>query len=237
MAEQESDRIRQRYDRRKNLPSDRYSLFNPGTLFIVQQRERVLLRLLAKHGRTDLADQRILEVGCGTGFWLREFLRYGAFPENLCGIDLLADRVDIARGLSPNIRIEQGDAERLDFTDGSFDIVLQSTVFTSILDDGMRQAVADEMLRVLAPDGIIVWYDFRFDNPRNPDVRGVGQSEIRRLFKGCDFDRRLTTLMPPLARKLARRGWWLCQLLSALPFLRTHYLGVIKRDRLNQGRP
>jgi ubiquinone/menaquinone biosynthesis C-methylase UbiE len=235
MAEQETDRIRQRYQRRDGIPADRYSLFNQGTLFIVQQRERALLRMLARHGQTDLPEQRILEIGCGTGFCLREFLQYGARPQNLSGIDLLEQRVSIARSLSPGIAIEQGNAERLPYGDGCFDIVLQSTVFSSILDGAMRRSVAAEMLRVLAPDGIILWYDFRFDNPRNPDVRGIGQREIRVLFPGCQFDLRLTTLVPPLARALAPRGWWLCQLLSAFPFLRTHYLGVINPRRVNRG--
>ena len=63
-------------------------------------------------------------------------------------------------------------------------MVLQSTVFTSIQDDGLKAQVAAEMMRVVRPDGLILWYDFRVNNPRNPDVTGVGKTEILRLFPG-----------------------------------------------------
>jgi len=43
----------------------------------------------------------------------------------------------------------------------------------NIFDEEMRQRIASEMLRVLKPDGIVLWYDFHMDNPKNPDVRGV----------------------------------------------------------------
>jgi len=66
-----------------------------------------------------------------------------------------------------------GDASRLPFKDGSFDIVMQFTVFTSILDREVKKAVATEMLRVLKADGIILWYDYHMNNPKNPDVKGI----------------------------------------------------------------
>ena len=77
---------RQRYDAR-------YSWFNPGHLFLVQERELRLLTLLQRHGFTLLDTYKMLEIGCGTGYWLREFIKWGARPENITGIDLLSDRV------------------------------------------------------------------------------------------------------------------------------------------------
>jgi len=38
-----------------------------------------------------------------------------------------------------------GDAAEIDLAEGSFDIVYQSTVFTSILDNGFQQKLADRM--------------------------------------------------------------------------------------------
>ncbi len=38
------------------------------------------------------------------------------------------------------------------------------------------------MLRVLKPNGIILWYDYFISKPTNPDVKGVGKREIKRLL-------------------------------------------------------
>ena len=36
---------------------------------------------------------------CGTGYWLRELLKWGARPENVVGMDLLASRLGEAERL------------------------------------------------------------------------------------------------------------------------------------------
>jgi SAM-dependent methyltransferase len=225
----EAENIAARYRRRAGLPPGRYTFFEPGNLFLIHQRERLLLRLLAGDGLDDLGGARILEVGCGDGWWLRKFAEWGARPENLLGVELLPDRVERARSLNPGIKVDLGDASRLGQLDGSFDIVLQSTVFSSILDAAMRREVAGEMLRVLRPGGAIIWYDLRMDNPGNPDVGGVGRREIESLFPGCGCRFHRTTLAPPLARRLAPVSWALCHLLSKLPMLLTHYLVIISK--------
>ena len=38
------------------------------------------------------------------------------------------------------------------------------------------------MWRWVRPGGGVLWYDFTFDNPRNPDVRGVPLARVRELF-------------------------------------------------------
>lgn len=125
-----------------------------------------------------LSDKRILDIGCGTGDWLRDFVQWGAQPENMHGIDLLKDRVKRAKELSPNIDLVCRNAESIHFADKTFDIILQSTTFTSILNVNMKRKIATEMLRVLKNDGIILWHDFRCDNPKNPDVKGIEKREI-----------------------------------------------------------
>lgn len=104
---------------------------------------------------------------------MRDFIQWGARPENLYGIDLLEDRIKKAKEINPNINFICGNAKNLDFPDKNFDIVLQSTCFTSILDQEMKKSIAREVLRVLKDEGIILWYDFRYNNPKNPDVKGI----------------------------------------------------------------
>ncbi len=160
-------RIKAAYARRKNDPSvgKRSSWFTKGNLFVQQERERKMLDLLARENASDLRHAKILEVGCGTGDLLREFTKWGARPENITGIDLFADDVAEAKGLcAPALRVEIGSGAALPFPDGHFDIVLQSTVFTSVLDAGLirklfpqckidlhRITMAPPLLRALAP--------------------------------------------------------------------------------------
>jgi len=225
----EEARIREAYARRE-VDDPRYSWFSPGYQFMVQQRERRLLALLRRHDCENLAAKTILEVGCGTGQWLRDFIKWGARPENVTGIDLLAERVSRARQLCPpGVRIECASGGELPFSGGTFDLVLQSTVFTSILDSGMKQQVASEMLRVARRDGIILWYDYHVNNPWNHDVRGVKRGEIYQLFPNCRIKLERITLLPPLARLLAPYSYLGCYLLEKLPPLCTHYLGVIRK--------
>jgi ubiquinone/menaquinone biosynthesis C-methylase UbiE len=227
-SEVEEHRIRAAYAKREG--ASRYSLFNPGHLFMMQDRERHALAILRRHGCAPLSTKKILEVGCGTGYWLRGFIIWGARPENVAGIDLLPDRITEARQLCPEaVQLRCGSATSTGFPDDSFDIVLQSTVFTSVFDPGVKQQLAQEMLRVVKPDGLILWYDFRVDNPWNPDVKGVSKGEIHGLFPNCQITLKPITLMPPLTRSLAPYSSLACYLLSRIPFFCTHYIGTVRK--------
>jgi ubiquinone/menaquinone biosynthesis C-methylase UbiE len=203
---------------------------NPAHVFMVQERERIVLELFRCHGLSSLKHKTILEVGCGSGHWIREFVKWGARPENLSGIDLLPERVAAAKQVCPHaVDIRCGSGTELPFTDQTFDLVLQSTVFTSILDFVLKEQVAREMVRVLRSGGLVLWYDFHVNNPRNPDVCGVKRAEICRLFPGCEIQLQRITLAPPVTRWFARYSWLMCHLLSRIPLLCTHYLGVIRK--------
>lgn len=220
----EADRILEELRRReREVAADFYSLDRPANRFLRQGQERALLKALEEIGL--LTEKRVLEVGCGSGNWL-EMLKGAA---SLFGIDLDPGRAARAAARFPGADIRSGDASRLPWESGSFDIVLQSTVFSSILDSDMRRAVASEMLRVLAPGGAILWYDFFVNNPSNSHVRGVRRREIEALFPGCRVALSRVTLAPPLARRIVPVSWRLAALLESLRVLDTHYMGVIRR--------
>ena len=232
--EQELARLKAEYERRAsdNLYAGRYSYFNEAALLHVSSLERNLLALLKKHQCTLLSEKKILDVGCGSGGHLRRFLDYGALPANLSGIDLMIPRIEQARSLHPGINWSVGSAHKLPYADATFDLVMSFVVFSSILDESLRQRIVDEMWRVHKPGGLILVYDFMYSNPRNAAVVGVSQRKVKQLFQrpGVRFDFRRITLAPPVSRIVAPRAYWLATTLELCRILNTHILGAIYLD-------
>ena len=224
----EKERIRLAYGKR-HADGIVYSLFSPGQLFMAQELEKELIKLFRRHRINPLDDKKILDVGCGVGWRFREFKRYGARQENLVGIDLLLHAIEEGKRSRSNVAVACGSADTLPFGNETFDVVMHFAMFTSILEDRMKRNAAEEMLRVLKQDGIILWYDYVISKPTNPDVKGIGKREIIGLFQNCAFDFHKVTLAPPIARAVAPYSFLLCYLLEKIPLLKTHYLVVIKK--------
>jgi ubiquinone/menaquinone biosynthesis C-methylase UbiE len=222
-------RLRLEYEDRKRrlAESDLYSWSNPAYLFAIQQRQRAIVGALRRHGLTDLSGCRLLEVGCGRGGVLKEFLNFGMLPQNLYGLDLLPDRLSEAGACLQGQVLVQADGQAIPYPEHSFDLVLQFTALSSVLDARIRQAVCGEMLRVLRPGGVILWYDFWL-NPTNPQTHGLRPAEIRLLFPGCPVEFHRITLAPPLARRVAPISWTLAHVLENLWIFNSHYLAVIQ---------
>jgi len=219
----EADAVAGRYARRHD--GDRYSALRPEVWQMLQERQRALLRRFAAQGITDLAPLRLTEVGCGSGGNLLEMLRLGFLPEHLTGIELLPQRHAQARHvLPPSTTLWLGDAVQSPVAPASQDLVLQSTVFSSLLDDAFQQRLADAMWSWLKPGGAVIWYDFAVDNPRNRDVRGVPVARVRSLFPQAALAVDRVTLAPPIARRVCRWHPALYAVFNVLPLLRTHRL-------------
>jgi ubiquinone/menaquinone biosynthesis C-methylase UbiE len=222
-------RLRREYEDRKRrfAHSDVYSWFNTANLFNIQQRQRDLLAALKNEGLNDLSSLRILEMGCGGGGVLTEILSFGATPSNLYGVDLLSDRLCHAHQSLPVSHFANANGQDLPFPAQSFDLVMQFTALSSILDPDLRQRICADMLRVLKPGGMILWYDFWL-NPTNHQTHGIRPAEIRQLFPDCRFHFQRITLAPPIARRLVPVSWLLCAFLEKLKIFNTHYLVAIR---------
>ncbi len=205
----------------------RYSPLDPANLYLIQRVEAAVLRLFREEGFVSFDGLRLLDVGCGTGAWLRRFAMWGAQPERLAGIDIRPGAVHDARRLAPGVDLRQGDAAHLPWGNGTFDVVSQFTVMSSVRRAATRDRIAAEMRRALAPGGFILWYDMRL-NPTNRRVVGLGENDLRALFPGWEARLRRVTLAPPLGRLVAPRSWVAARLLEALPPLRTHLLAAIR---------
>jgi len=224
----EVEAVVERYARRTD--GDRYSILRPEVWLALQERQRAMLELFARLQWGDLSRRSLVEVGCGAGGNLLEALRLGFQPEHLSGIELLPERLALARRVLPaGVTLIEGDASAATLPAGGTDLVWQSTVFSSLLDAGFQQRLADTMWRWLKPGGGVLWYDFTVDNPRNPDVRGVPLQRVRELLPHGGVSARRVTLAPPLARAACAVHPKLYGALNLLPPLRTHLLAWIEK--------
>ncbi len=101
-------------DRDRRLAgSDLYSWFNHcQPVFPAAAARGTSYATLKRLGINDLSDLRILEVGCGRGGVLQEFTCMGARPENMFGIDLLADRLVDAKQSLAGIHFQLADGSQ-----------------------------------------------------------------------------------------------------------------------------
>ena len=206
--------------------SDRYRLDNPGNKFnfemlrdaIARQVEHIFLR----------PDQVLhIDLGSGALFWPQQLTTMGIAPGHAIGSDILIWRLKEGRAVGRTIPALACSAAQMPFPSNTFQLITQFAMMTSVLDDTLKKQIADEIIRVLAPGGYMLWYDFHVNNPGNPHTRAIGKREIRRLFPGLPLTFTKITLLPPLARKLAGPLSPLLKILHRVPILRTHYLVLI----------
>jgi phospholipid N-methyltransferase len=216
----EIEEIEKRYNRRSiKEPSANEKTYSS---YVMKEREDIYGKILDQYFATP-SSIHMLEIGAGTGANVNFFKKYGIEPAYFYANELLSERIRILKVNHPDIHCIEGDARKIAL-DRRFDVIFQSTVFTSILDMDFRMELADKMVKLLKKNGIILWYDFVFNNPDNPDVKKVTKKELKKIFPAAkSFDFYRVTLAPPIGRRVGK----LYPILNLLPFLRTHLISVI----------
>ncbi|MFZ5761527.1 MAG: class I SAM-dependent methyltransferase [Thermodesulfobacteriota bacterium] len=107
-------------------------------------------------------DDRVLDVGCGTGTLTLMIANRLAAQGRVIGIDAAPKMIALAekkgRRAGSRAEFQVGIAEQLDFPDHSFDIVVNS-MFTHHIDHELKQRFFREAWRVLKPDGRLLTAD------------------------------------------------------------------------------
>lgn len=119
---------------------------------------RRAIRLLGLRG-----NERVLDVGCGTGVLTRLLAQQLGDKVNslVVGIDAAPKMIDVARRKAlplPNIRFDVGIAESLPYADASFDCAV-STFFYHHIDAELKRRSLAELRRVLKPGGRLIIVD------------------------------------------------------------------------------
>jgi ubiquinone/menaquinone biosynthesis C-methylase UbiE len=96
---------------------------------------------------TGIADPKVLEVGCGSGYYSEVFATLLSDGARYTGIDYADAMIARARARYPSTAFEVGDATKLPYGDGAFDIVFNGVSLMHIVD---YPAVIREAARVAA---------------------------------------------------------------------------------------
>ncbi len=224
----EQERIIAEYRRRdREVDPELYAPWNAAQCLTLAERKRIAAQMLHRLGVFPRREDLCLEVGIGSLGWLPDLLSWGVPESNLAGIELNQDRIEIAKSSFPSADLRWGDASQMPWNAGRFHLIVCSTVFSSILDEGLRTRVASEMVRVLVRGGAILWYDVAVNNPWNRNLKKVSRPDLVRYFPTLTHQVRSVTLSPPIARRVAPASMSLAVALSAVPVLRTHLLAVL----------
>ena len=153
------------------------------------------VKMLSTHLR---AGMRVLELGCGTGYFTRELARSEA---EIVAVDLSPELLEIAKAHSstPNIRYEIQNACALRCADAVFDSVVGSSVLHHL---DIKKALP-EIYRVLKQDGRIYFTEPNMLNPQiaiqknvpwvkrklgdSPDEKAFFRWPLRRLLEQTGF--------------------------------------------------
>jgi ubiquinone/menaquinone biosynthesis C-methylase UbiE len=95
---------------------------------------------------------RFLDVGCGTGRWIRRYKELGFSP---VGVDATIGMLRIARARKTDTPLTVGLAYCLPFSNAVFDCISDVTVVQHIPHE-LQQAALEEMVRVLKPGGRMI---------------------------------------------------------------------------------
>jgi ubiquinone/menaquinone biosynthesis C-methylase UbiE len=123
------------------------------------------------------APRRVLDVGCGTGYVLRQLAARLPGASEFLGVDPAPKMTEVARSASSDERLTftQGTAERLPADESAYDLVVSTTSFDHWTD---QAAGIRECARALAPGGTLLLTD-QFSNLLWPTMLGRRRGKAR----------------------------------------------------------
>jgi ubiquinone/menaquinone biosynthesis C-methylase UbiE len=182
-------------------------LGNPEVVFQTFAVDRANIAAL-RHVDIDRTTARVLDVGCGHGASLLQFIRLGFKPANLTGVDLDEDLIARAGEELPGIEFRVESADRLSFTDDSFDLVVESTMLGTLDSQTLLTGIASEMIRVTRKGGYIMLTDWRYSREGSGVKTAINSKTIAELFSVGSKTQVVVVergaLVPPIGRRVSR---------------------------------
>ena len=105
---------------------------------------------------------KVLDLCCGAGQATQELVKHF---QNVTGLDASPIAIQRAKRNVPQAAYVESFAEKMPFSDRSFDLVITNTAMHE-MDSAQLQQIIEETYRILTPDGQFIIIDFH--RPTNP---------------------------------------------------------------------
>jgi SAM-dependent methyltransferase len=222
--------INEKYDKRLKAGKDKYYDLRPENYAIWVEFDREIAKISLKIERKSA---KVLIVGCGYGSELLLLLRYGFDIHNIFCVDILSERINYINSLFLGI----GGAKAEEFNTNTFpgvtfDLILCSTVLSSISSQEKRLELLNIFNTVSAKRSVIAIYDLIYRNPSNKDVTPINRKLIIKSFKNVSIITKKVTILPALSRKIFHKNTHIFNILQFFSIIKTHkfYFVFIERE-------
>lgn len=206
---------------------------NPEVLFQTLAQEAAIVRS-ATYLQHDPADATILDVGCGGGGNIFQLIRLGYRYANITGIDINDERIAIGKADFPLCHFFIADASQMFFSDNSFDLIYESTMFSTLPDEDLCIAISREMVRVCKKGGYLLLVDWRYKKSGSTKYNALNRKKVKTYFGVSQVTDLISVeagaLVPPLGRFLSKYIPSLYFLVAALlPFSVGQIVYILKK--------
>lgn len=156
----------------------------------------------------------ILDVGCGAGFFTCLLAKEGHF---MTGIDMTPHMIENAKILAQeehlNCDFQVMDAERLDFEDQSFDVIISRNLTWTL---PAADKAYEEWCRVLKPGGLLINFDANYGTE---DLLSMADLPEKHAHKQLDASmlEECMAIRKQLPISAYKRPAWDVEILGALP--------------------
>lgn len=210
-----------------SLHKSRHTGLDAYTKGVVSEREKVYSRVLSSMS-IQLNEASFLEVGAGHGFNVHFFLEKGILESNCRLIEPDEARFRELSSQFPSAQCDHSEF-KASMLNSTYDVILISLVLSSVLDDKKLNEIVAGSFEKLNPGGVMIIYDFKFNNPKNKKVRGVSVMQLKKLLKGrAQIQSSAVSLAPPVGRRIGKAY----SIFNAImPFLRSHFILEITHDK------
>ena len=138
-----------------------------------------------------LQENKLMDIGCGSGKTLSIFASHGFDKKNMTGIDLSETRINRGIKTHPEINFFCKDALSFKLENRDFDLITAFDLFSHLT---TKQQIIEGLSNVrnhLNEEGLFLWYDIyskdHFDSPENVESSGFSKDQMIQIAEEAGF--------------------------------------------------